>query len=64
MHPSHSHARLKFKFYFLYLFDLYLHGQVNVPYKLVHFMCNGILHVNTKVNIIVMMKIENNNFCQ
>ena len=27
-------------------------------------MCNGILHVNTKENIIVMMKIENNNFCQ
>ena len=27
-------------------------------------MCNGILHVNTKVNIIVMMKIENNTFCQ
>ena len=29
-----------------------------MPYKLVHFMYNGILHVNTKINIIVMMKIK------
>ena len=31
-----------------------------MPYKLVHFMYNGILHVNTKINIIVMMKMKKN----
>ena len=47
-----------------FIFCIYLictWAGLNVPfYKLVHFMCNGIshVHVNTKINITVMMKIK------